>query len=62
MNTTYDDLPAVLDVPGVAKVLDCSTDTVRAEIRTGRLPHVRLGRLIRIPRHSLIGYLEGDTT
>ena len=57
--TSYADLPPVLDVPGVAKVLGCSTDTVRAEIRSGRLPHVRLGRLIRIPRHELVAYLEG---
>ena len=57
--TTYADLPPVLDVPGVAKILGCSPDTIRAEIRAGRLPHVRVGRLIRIPRHQLVAYLEG---
>jgi len=56
----YDDLPAVSDVPRVAKILGCSTDAVRTLITSGQLDHVRIGRLIRIPRHMLVGFLEGE--
>jgi excisionase family DNA binding protein len=54
----YDDLPAVATVNEAAAVLQCHPDTVRAMIDRGDLQHVRLGRLIRVPRHRLIEFLE----
>jgi len=56
----YDDLPAVLDVPGVAAVLGCSPDTVRRLIGKGQIHTVSLGRLVRIPRHHLVAFLAGE--
>jgi excisionase family DNA binding protein len=55
----YAELPAVLDVPGVAEVLGCGERAVRDLLQRGQLGHVRLGRLIRIPRHVLVAFLEG---
>ena len=56
----YDDLPLVLDVPAVAAVLGTGERVVREEIAAGRLEHVRVGRLIRVPRHCLLSYLGMD--
>jgi excisionase family DNA binding protein len=56
----YNDLPAVADVLGVAEVLGCSPDAVRTLISNGDLGHVRIGRLIRVPRHMLIDFLKGE--
>ena len=58
---SYDDLPAVAAVPTVARILGASTDTVRALIARSDLGHVRLGRLIRIPRHELVKLLTGSS-
>jgi excisionase family DNA binding protein len=56
----YDDIPPVSDVQGVATVLGCSVDAVRTLISNGDLDHVRIGRLIRVPRHMLIDFLKGE--
>lgn len=53
----YEDLPAVTDVPGTAEILGISEDTVRSLIARGELKSLRLGRLIRIPRHDLVELL-----
>ena len=55
------ELPNVLDVPGVATILGCGTRAVRDLIASGELQHVRLGRLIRIPRHRLDEFLNNET-
>jgi excisionase family DNA binding protein len=56
----YDDIPAVSDITGTAEILGCSPDAVRSLINTGYLDHVRIGRLIRVPRHMLIDFLKGE--
>jgi excisionase family DNA binding protein len=56
----YDDIPAVSDVQGVATVLGCSPDAVRTLISSRDIDHVRIGRLIRVPRHMLIDFLKGE--
>lgn len=53
----YHDLPPVVDVHGAAEVLGCSPDTVRRRIAAGELGSVRIGRLVRIPRHALVALL-----
>jgi excisionase family DNA binding protein len=37
-----------LSVADTARLLDCSEKVVRAEIRRGRLPEYRVGRLVRV--------------
>jgi excisionase family DNA binding protein len=43
----------MLTTAQAAAELNCSIDTVRRLCRSGRLPYVRLGREIRIPREAL---------
>jgi excisionase family DNA binding protein len=57
----YAELPTVLDVPAAAAVLGCGERAVRDLIARGELRSVRLGRLIRIPRHALVAFLAGET-
>ena len=52
----------LLTVPETAAFLDVSRDTVYRLIREGQLPHVRLGRLLRVPRTKLDEWLETETS
>lgn len=54
------ELPLVLDVAQTARVFGVSEWTVRDLIKRGELDHVRLGRLIRIPRHALVKFMGAD--
>jgi len=55
--SSIEDLPPVCDVRSVARYLDCSEFTVRELIKRGELDHVRLGRLIKIPRSAIARFL-----
>lgn len=46
-NTTY------TSISGAAERLDVHPDTIRRLIYAGKLPHVRIGRAIRIPLDAL---------
>ena len=50
-------LKALLSVDKVAKHLSCSVKTVRRLISRGDLPHVRVGKLIRIEPKDVQTYL-----
>ncbi len=52
--------PAVLSISDVAEILNVTPATVRRHIKTNDLPHIKVGRLVRIPKDSLISYLHGD--
>ena len=52
----------LLNVRETAAFLDVSRDTVYRLIREGQLPHVRLGRLLRVPRTKLDEWLETETS
>lgn len=57
-----DPLPAgklVFTVQELATLLGVNHKTVRAEIDGGRLKHVRLGRVIRIPRAEVLRLIGG---
>ena len=54
--------PAVLSISDVAEILNITPATVRRHIKKNDLPHIKVGRLVRIPKDSLIGYLHGDLT
>lgn len=49
--------PVLLTVPETARVLRIGRNTCYELIRQGRIPHVRLGRVIRVPRHALLNWL-----
>ena len=44
-------------VGDLAEILDVNHKTVRMEIAAGRIKHVRMGRLIRVPRAEVLRLL-----
>ena len=52
--------PVALSISDVAKVLNITPATVRRHIKHDDIPYVKVGRLIRIPKDSLISYLHGE--
>lgn len=51
------DLPLTLTVEEAADVLRISRGSAYEGIRSGEIPHVRIGRTIRVPRHMLLKFL-----
>ena len=60
MDELLKEYPAVLSISDVAEILNITPATVRRHIKTNDLPYIKVGRLIRIPKDSLISYLHGD--
>ena len=56
-----DDLPDVLTVTQLAKVLRISKNTAYKLVREGRIRIKRLGRVIRISKHDLMIFVNGHT-
>ena len=52
--------PLLLSISDVAEILDITPATVRRHIKSNDLPHIKIGRLIRIPKDSLIACLYGE--
>jgi excisionase family DNA binding protein len=50
--------PALLYADDVATMLGVSKPWVYAEVRAGRMPHVRLGRYVRFRRESIEQWLR----
>tara|TARA_Y100000590_G_C15735079_1_gene1018266 strand:- start:2460 stop:2684 length:225 start_codon:yes stop_codon:yes gene_type:complete len=50
-----------LSVEEVSEVLNCSRDLVYREIKKGTIPHVKLGRVYRVPSYALNVMLNGAT-
>ena len=49
-----------LTVPEVAEILRVCTKTVYKLIKEGSIPHVKIGREIRVPKGLLIDYLQNS--
>ena len=49
-----------LTVPEVAEILRVCTKTVYKLIKEGSIPHVKIGREIRVPKGRLIDYLQNS--
>jgi excisionase family DNA binding protein len=60
--TPVDDLPALLRVEELAIFLDVSRGEVYALVKSGTLAHVKLGRLIRVPREALAALIAERRT
>ena len=56
-----DNLPLALTVKDVAKLLGISRNTTYRLVRSKKLPSIRVGRQIRIPRSALEEYINGRT-
>ncbi|BAK46757.1 hypothetical protein CXIVA_07900 [Clostridium sp. SY8519] len=59
MKQMFEHYPELLDVNTVADILGVTPVTVRRHIQAGNLPSIKVGRLIRIPKHELCESLEG---
>jgi excisionase family DNA binding protein len=53
--------PILLRVEEVAQLLGIARSTVYALIAAGELPVVRIGRVTRVSRHALDGWIEART-
>lgn len=63
MKTSDQELqPAAVSIAGAGTYLGVSADTVRRLVRSGTIPHARIGSSIRIRRADLDAYLEGQTS
>ena len=54
-----DDLPMVLTVEEVARVLRIGRGAAYEAVRRGDIPSLRLGRSIRVSRHAVLALLGG---
>ena len=57
MNELLKNYPVLLSISDVAEILNVRPATVRRHIKHNDLPHSKIGRLIRIPKDSLIACL-----
>lgn len=59
--TNYEELPLVLTVKQVQRILGVSKNTAYGLIYSNRIQNIRVGRQIRISKASLIEFLEGQS-
>ena len=57
MTIPPNDLPPILTVQEAAAYLRIGRTATYEAVRTGAIPSVRLGRLVRIPRDALLAWL-----
>ena len=61
MNTLLEELPDILTTGEVRRVLRVSRNTLYAEVRTGRLPVIKLGdRVWRFSRFAVEKWIEAQ--
>lgn len=57
MITNTDDLPLVLTISEVSKILGIGKNTAYDLIRSGAIKSVRVGRQIRVPKSAFLEFL-----
>lgn len=55
---SFKDLPDLLTVKDMSEVTKLSEQTIRTEIRRGRLPGCRIGRRLYVPKNQFIEFVE----
>ena len=55
---SFDDLPLTLTVEEAGQILRVGRNTAYELVRCGKLPSVRVGKQIRIPRQALLDYFS----
>ena len=58
--TSYDQLPVILSVEQMARVLGIGRNTAYELVRSRKMKSVRVGRQIRITKESLLDFLTSD--
>jgi excisionase family DNA binding protein len=56
------ELPLVLTVEEAARALRIGRGSAYEAVRQGAIPAVRIGRTLRIPRHSLLAMLDDESS
>jgi excisionase family DNA binding protein len=59
--TQFDTLPRILTVEEMAAFLGIGRSLAYSLVKRGEIPSVRLGRLYRIPRDTLMDWLERES-
>lgn len=54
----WEELPAILTVKDLTKVLKVGVNTTYRLLRSGEIRSIRVGHQYRIPRASILSYLE----
>lgn len=57
-STSFNDLPLLLTVREVAKVLRIGRNAAYQLVKDGNVKSIHVGRSIRVPRNALIQYVE----
>ena len=57
----YDDLPLMISVPEVGKVLGISRAGAYELVRSTGFPHIRIGNRIVVPRDKFIEWIDAQT-
>lgn len=60
MDELLKNYPVLLSIADVADILNVTPATVRRHVNCNDLPHIKIGRLVRIPKDSLIACLHGN--
>lgn len=55
---TASDLPLILKVNDLMKILDIGRNTAYALIRSGKISSIRVGNQIRIPKQAVLEFLS----
>lgn len=58
--TDYEQLPLILSVDQLTKILGIGRNTAYDLVRCGRIKSVRIGHQIRITKSSLLEFLQGN--
>lgn len=58
MDELLKNYPSVLTISDVAQIFNVTPATIRKHIKNSNLPHIKIGKLTRIPKGALITYLE----
>lgn len=55
------DIPEYLDIKDASRFLNLTVSKLRADVFYKRIPHIKLGRLIRFSKIELIKWLESNS-
>lgn len=58
--TDYEQLPMIISVDQLTKILGIGRNTAYKMIRCGKIKNIRCGHQIRITKSSLMDFLQGD--
>ncbi len=56
--TSFDDLPLTLRVEELMPILGIGRNTAYGLVRCGKIPSVRVGKQLRIPKQAVIDFLR----